>query len=333
MRQFRKFSLALAIFVWPIAARAGETDQYLVWDVELDDSAPAINRYINDEIVQYLDSLDSDDPASPEEAAKGVYRHLFRGILASKLRNFLHHSDDIDRYPPKSVSFWEYQNMSVYRGRSFPYILPMSRTIRVGDVYCGIDKFAHFFGFGRHSYRIYLKAREQGMDEDAAIERVVVTSIRWENTRVGRVVDGIFSHADIEASYQGFLMARDLCSGANPNLKIIDGRWTLVRPVDMRDYVTPDFDESYNPNHYWLLRKRFVLPLLAKEYQDRLAEPAVQSRFIRYGMYEPSESVRIIREHFEDKGANLQTRQFRTAFGVPPRTVKKERVTSATHGH
>ncbi|GMV92395.1 MAG: hypothetical protein AMXMBFR82_21730 [Candidatus Hydrogenedentota bacterium] len=329
MRQYRMVGLAFAVLVWPITAQSGETDQYLVWGVTLEDSAPAMNRYLNDEIADYLKSLHNDVPPSSDEVTKGTYRHLFRGLHASKLRNFLQHSEDIDRYPPKTVSFWQYQNMSIYRGRSFPYILPMSRTIRVGEVYCGIDKFAHFFGFGRHSYRIYRNAREDGLDEDAAIGRVVRISVRWENTRVGRIVDGIFSHADIEASFQGFLLARDLCAGDDPYVKLIDGYWTLVRPIDIRDYVTPDFDESYNPSHYWLLRKRFVLPLLEEEYAHRLSEPAVQKRFARYRQYEPSESVRLIREHFRANGGDVQARQYRTAFGVPPRTTSARPSTSA----
>jgi hypothetical protein len=159
------------------------------------------------------------------------------------------------------------------------------------------------------------------MSESESIERVVHKSILWENTRVGRFVDGIFSHADIEASFQGFLLARDLCNGDNPNLKLLDGRWTLVRPIDIRKYVTPDFDESYNPSHYWALRKRFVLPLLEKEYRDRLTDPAVQQRFARYRLHEPSESVRIIREHFQQDGEDLQSKQYHAAFGVAPRHI------------
>lgn len=331
MRIMHRAVCCLVTALFASSAYSGETDQYLVWGVELDDSSEAINRYINHEIEVYLIALNRGDDhlSDMDEVAKGAFRHLFRGLHASKLRNFLQHSDEIDRYPPKTVSFWQYQNMSIYRGRSFPYILPMSRTIRVGEVYCGIDKFAHFFGFGRHSYRIYREARADGLDENAAIERVVRKSIRWENTRVGRIVDGIFSHADIEASYQGFLLARDLCSGDDPYVKLVDGQWALVRPIDIRDYVTPDFDESYNPSHYWLLRKRFVLPLLEEEYAHRLSEPAVQERFARYRRHEPSKSVQLIRDHFHEKGGNVQTRQYKTAFGVPPRTMPGRSSTSA----
>ena len=311
----------IALSVLAPCARSGETDQYLAWGITLNDSAEAMNRYINDETERYLETRNRNDAAlcSAEDMTRDIYRNLFRGLLASKLRNWLQHSEEVDRFPENTVSFWKYQNMSIYRRRSFPYILPMSRTIRVGDVYCGIDKFAHFFGFGRLSYGCYLESRERGLTEEEAIEEVVRQSIGWENSRVGRYVDGIFSHADIEASFQGFLLARELCSGNDPYIQLVDGKWALVRPIDMRDYVTPNFDESYNPCHYWALRKRFVLPVLRERYRDKLSSQAVQERFALYLMRQPSVSIQLIREHFQSRGNDLQREQYHAAFGVPPR--------------
>lgn len=303
------------------SALAGETDQYLTWAITLEDSSAAINRYINKETKRYLETRNHEDatPCDPDDLTRDVYRNLFRGLMASKLRNWLQHSEEVDRFPDSSVSFWKYQSMSIYRRRSFPYVLPMSRTIRVGDVYCGIDKFAHFFGFGRLSYGRYLEARERGLTEDEAIQEVVLQSIGWENSRVGRFVDGIFSHADIEASFQGFLLARELCAGDNPYIELVDGKWTLVRPIDIRDYVTPDFDESYNPCHYWALRRRFVLPVITDRYGDKLTGPEVQQRFALYRKHPPSVSVKLIREHFQERGNDLQWRQYTAVFGVAPR--------------
>ncbi len=314
--------IAIGILFSP-AVLAGETDQFLVWGVELNDSAPAINRFINEQTERYLESLNQEEdiPDDPDEIVNGVYRNLFRGLQASKLRNWLQHSDDVDRYPPSSVSYWRYERMSIYRGRSFPYILPMARTVRVGDVYFGIDKFSHFFGFGRHSYNRYQKLRGRGLDEREALERVVRRSIWWENTTVGKLVDGIFSHADIEASFQGCQLARDLCGEDDANIKRVDGEWKLVRPIDLRDYVTPDFDESYNPNHYWALRKRFVLPLLEKEYKDKFSTPEVQERFASYQRHEPSLSVRAIERHFASQGMDPQKAQYRQVFHLPPRRL------------
>ena len=317
----RSCLLALYAFaVWMGEACASETDQYLVWGVELEDSSQAINRYLNTEIDRFLEERNRADqePCSGPKLTRRIYLHFFQGLHSSRLRHWLGHSSEVDRYPEDSVTSFQHQKMTIYRGRSFPYFLPLARTIRVGDVYCGKDKLAHFFGFGRRYYNRYLRLRAQGKTEQEALEKVVLAGIAMEGTLVGKLVDGIFSHGDLEADFQGLLMARDLCDGPEPHLVLEGGRWKRVRPIDIRAYVTPDFDESYNPCHYWALRKRFVLPILAAEYRSKAASPAVQERFDRYRLREPSLAKRVIRAHFEKNGTNPQEAQFIEAFGLRP---------------
>lgn len=317
-------SLAFALLVACVDdARAGETDQYLVWGVELPDSSETINRYLNDEIERYIDKRNHEDkqPCDDEELTRGIYVHFFKGLYASRLRDFLQNSPEVERYPEPSVSYFEYQRLSIYRDHSFPYILPLARTIRVGDVYCGIDKFSHFFGFGRRHYNRYLRLLALGKSEQEAMEGVVLAGIAQESSLVGMLVDGCFSHADLEASFQGFLMARDLCGGEDPFLVVEGNAWKLVRPIDIRAYVTPYFDESYNPNHYWALRKRFVLPLLKEEYSSEFLSQDVQRRFDVYHRWEPSFSRRTIHAYFDAKDLHPQQSQFVEAFGVPPPCV------------
>ena len=113
-------------------------------------------------------------------------------------------------------------------------------------------------------------------------------------------------------------MARDLCGGDRPYLVQRDGRWVMARPIDIRTYVTPDFDESYNPCHYWALRKRFVLPRLKRKYGDRISEPAVQERFARYNRRPPSFAREVMTAHFGARGTPPQKEQFLEAFGQEP---------------
>ena len=299
---------------------AAETDQYLAWGVELKDSADAINKYLNDETQKYLRKINRPGrrPDSPEQMTRDLYYHFFKGLHASRSRHWLQHSEELDRYPDSSVSSFKYQSMSIYRGRCFPYVLPMSRTIRVGEVYFGIDKFSHFFGFGRRYYEHYLHLCAEGLGEEQAMKKVVLAGVFWENSLVGKLVDGIFSHADLEADFQGFLMAKDLCAGEAPRIERKDGAWVLVRPIDIRPYVTPDFDESYNPSHYRSLRKRFVLALLKEEYRSKAVAPAVQDRFARYRLREPSFSKRAIQAYFDRNGRNPQKEQYFDALGSYP---------------
>jgi hypothetical protein len=307
-----------------LVAGAGESDQFLVWGVELQDSSEAINRYLNDEVAAFLASDRAVAIEDREELTRRIYLHFFQGLHTSRARRWLHRAPELDRYPDSSVSWWDHQTMSIYDRRSFPFFLPMSRTIRVGDVYCGIDKFGHFFGFGRRFFNHYQRLRRAGFDEETATEKVVLRGVLWEKTLVGMVVDGIFSHADTEAAYQGMRLALDLSDPASGYLLRDGATWRLGRPLDIRPYVTPDFDESYNVNHYWALRKRSVLPALRARYYGLARDPAVQQRFARYNAYPASACREIIQRHFENPRENPQAIQFRAAFDLPLRFEPRE---------
>ncbi len=320
MKPFSKILFLIPIAFLSSSAYCGETDQYIVWGIELEDSAEAVNNYLNSEAEKFIEKRNRIDrkKMDDEQLVSKLYAYYFHGLHASKLRNWVQHSEDVDRYPEtSSVSYFKYMKISIYKRRSFPYILPMARTVRIGDVYLGIDKISHFFGIGRRYFERYNTLRERGRTEEEAMRKVVIVGIGWEKYLVGRLTDGIFSHADLEADFQGFMMARDLCGGEKPNIQYQDGKWKLVRPIDITKYVTPDFDESYNPSHYWALRKRFVLPLLERKYKDKLRDADVQARFARYATYEASFSKKLVDEYFKKHGEHPQDVQHAQVFGVP----------------
>ena len=309
-----RYSLApLLLLVWcSWAAYAAETDQYLAWGVELEDSTDALNRFLNAQVEEFLKRANSRAKPSRtgEELTQDFYLYMFQGLHYSRVRGWLRHSDEVDRFPDNSVSYFRYKRMSVYRDLSFPYvILPMARTVRLNNVYLGIDKIAHFFGFGRRYYSRYLRYRADGLSEDEAVEKVVRCGIHLEKNFVGQLVDGIFSYADLEADFQGFRMAKDLCGGENPYIVHEGNQWVLARRIDIREYITPDFDESYNNSSYWGTRRRNVLAILKNEYCSKAALPEVQERFARYRRAVPSFSSRTIAKYFEEKSIRAQKEQ------------------------
>lgn len=283
-------------------ALAGETDQYLSWDVELADSAPALNTYINEEAANYLELMSAGEkPCECEELAAGFYKYLFKGIHSSRLRKWLYNSEEVERYPDTSISDMEYQNMSIYRVRTFPWVLPMARTIRIGDVYLGTDKISHFFGFGRRYYQWYQGELKDGLSEEDALDKVLRRGIRWERSMVGQLMDGIFSKGDVEANYQGFRLARTFCEGSSPVFAENDGMWTLSRPIDLRPFVTPGFDESYNHSYYGGSRRMYVVPILEAEYAEKINSATVQARFAAYADWEQSPSMKMLDDYFSKK--------------------------------
>lgn len=302
------------------SVHSDETDQFLSWDVELADSSETINHYVNTEIRDLIAHRNTgiEPPCDCESLTLEIFDYLFKGRLTARFKDFIRTNEDIDVHPPRSVSNLEYNQISIYRGVTFPFILPMAPTLRIGDVYLGDDKFGHFFGFGKRYYKKYLLYRRHDYTEDEAIDKVIRWGVMSENTIVGVGVDGIFSHADLEANYQGLEFARHFCEGDKPYIGTDDSGWTLAREIDLRDYVNPYFDESYNPPHFWGVRRNLVLPLIRDEYAHRTEDSLVIERFERYRKYPPSRSTRIIREFFQDRGRAPQRDQVFAALDLPP---------------
>ena len=294
--------LAAGMFGIPLDAHGGETDQYLTWDVELADSAPVFNAYLDAEIHAFVDKMNRRNRKVDDAVAltEELYRYLFAGLHASRVRNWLKNAESVDRYPGDELSDWDYQRMSIFREPAFPFILPMAQTIRVGDVYFGIDKIGHMFGFGRRYLQRYQRFRAEGDGHDAAVERVLTWGVRHELSFVGKLVDGVFSNGDLEANYQGLRLALTLSAGADALFYQDGGRWRYRGGIDIREYITPDFDESFNTNDYAPWRGRRVLPIVEERYLPRASSAEVEARFARYRQgYTPSASKRFVDAWFE----------------------------------
>ena len=156
MKKLLPLAIILGSFI-PQNANALETDQYMTWNLELKDSSQAFNNYFNEELIpNYLDVVNSKRTIteSKEELIEGLYKYAFHGLFSSRIRKFLGSSEEIDRFPDKSVSYRKYKKSSIYKSDApFPwFFLPMSRTINIDGNYLGVDKIGHFFGFGRRYF-------------------------------------------------------------------------------------------------------------------------------------------------------------------------------------
>lgn len=312
-----RLAATLAILLSTTEARAFETDQFLAMTVELEDSAAVINEYLNSELVAFLER-----PGLAKRSCQVVpqrfFRHLFQGLLASRLQKFLKSDDRVDLFP-KDWSYGEYLRRSVYRKPWFPFVLPLSPTIQVGEVRFGLDKFGHVFGFGRRYYKRYLRHLRQGDPADEAIRRVVRRGIRLERLILGGIADGVFSHSDLEANYQGLELSRSFCEGPNPRIQRVNGKWRLLRPIDLTEVVTPSFDESFETNHYPKPRWKRVRPIIEAEHCETYNSAAVQGRMQRYRALESSNvSQEIITEYFEKQGRDFHAEQSMEAVCGPP---------------
>jgi hypothetical protein len=304
-RRVALFLAAAAALTPPLAAF--ETDQFLVLDVELEDSTAVVNDYLTREIEGVLDRVNAEPRLNAcEELPPRIFRYLFAHLLSSRLKHFLEHSPLVDRYPTDDVGYWQYLRLSIYRRPIFPYIVPMSSTVKVGGVYLGVDKFGHMMGEGRRYYTDFLHLLRRGFDEEEALRRVVLRHLRWERVLFGGLSNGVLSLADLEGNYQGMRLARAMCEGRRPYLVRRSGRWRLDRPIRIEDFVVPALDESYNPSRFPRGRWKRVRPIMLEEHCPKARGPVFRARLERYRQaHVPSLSHRVLERHFAKKGIRL----------------------------
>jgi hypothetical protein len=286
-----------------------EVDPYLAWLADIPDSVEALNDYTNAVLSGHLQVL-NERRRPPTECAlvvESALTHL-HSTAATRRRAlaFIRKSPEVETWKPGRgpAAVWR----SAYRWLPPLYVTSIAATIDLNGVRLSIDKIGHFFGFGRRYDRRYRRALAKGATPDEAERAIVLWGMRKENGLVGKRIDTIFSHADLEANYQGFRFARDWCEGPAPFIVQRDGRWMLTRDVDLRDYVNPGFDEGYNTNHFTSVGWLLVRARLGR-YCALLERTEVIERSRYYDTFSgPSNSQRIIRETFAARGKQPQAR-------------------------
>jgi hypothetical protein len=311
-------SIAVLSLVIPISAHSDEADQFLSWNVDLKDSAPQLNRFIAEQTAEVIDRVNArrTDNCTCEELTELIFRNIYLDRFRAPLLLYIETLDHVDVYPSRDVSTSDLLDLSIYRDVSFPSMIQMTRTFRVGDVYIGADKLAHLFGIGRRYYVRYRELRDEGKSRAEAEEAAIRFGIMTENSILGKMINGIFSHADLEANYKGLLMAIAFCEGKQPLLKHTSDGWALAHPIEIADYVSPLFDESYNPPHYTGDVLNAVLPVLRKEYRSEEQLNRVRARFDTYEDTEPNLSGKIVQEFFKQKEIESQRRRILDALGL-----------------
>ena len=277
----------MALFVVLAAASGGalETDQYYAWGRPLADSTDAVNARFDLELERALAGFPADAP--PEECTEIsiAYRKRLRFILFHSIQLWAMNSSLVARIPADPDENREYRKTNLYSRH--PLIdpgtwMPFTPTIEVAGVRIGTDKLSHLVSSGWTYYSTYRKALESnGHEPQEAVRAAVRRGILEESLMLGGMTSGVTSVADIEASLQGLRFYRDLCDGDDPILQKKSDEWVVTRPIELRDYVEPRWDESYQPPIYSRRRWRKVRPVL-ETYCNRLADPQVVEMLRRY---------------------------------------------------
>lgn len=246
-----KFALGLALTSLLAAAPAAaiETDQFYAWGHVPQDSTDAVNGWVNLEIRDVLAQAGG-EPESCDEVRRRIMRH-FRLFLFHRLELWAMNSSLVDRAPDGPDETFRFRSQYLYGNRSAldpARLIPPSPTIRLNGVLVGTDKLTHFTSEGWWYFKWFDKARRRGLEPDEAELKAIRRGVLVEKTILGKAVSGVFSAADLEANYQGMRFWASLCDGEHPMLASTGDGWSLAEPFDFRRYVTPEWDESWQPS-------------------------------------------------------------------------------------
>jgi hypothetical protein len=141
----------------------------------------------------------------------------------------------------------------------------LSPTINLNGIYLGTDKLGHFFEQGYEYYEVYRHELAHGRDEATAFRKAVELGVSQENGIYGKMIDNVYSNADLAANYAGLKfyinLTRPITLGGvhyEPILTFRDNRWQFnekARRDFLRPFITEHLNEAMNPCRYsWPLR-------------------------------------------------------------------------------
>jgi hypothetical protein len=281
-----------------------ETDQFIASNIILKDSSEIMNQYFSNSIQKSLESINASSKLSNSSCQNLAYKVMEDATgkySISKASSFASSSKEIERFPRDSVSERGYIRNSFYQHAWLPLqVVQLARTININGIYLGTDKFGHFTRMGMNYYKTYLKLIQNGTSKKEAIEKAIINGFGSEYGILGYGIGGVLSYGDLEANYQGFMFALDMCQGVNPILTKVKNLW-VENPnhlFDLKNYFGPKMDESYNLSFWRKPLYRKIENKLHLEYCESRNSVIFKERILFYNqIIQVNLNDRLIREN------------------------------------
>ena len=321
----RRLAAALVATLACCKADALECDQYFAWGRPLADANEAISAKVNADIADALAEVNARRDRS-DWTCRAVEKRIverFIYLIFLKPETWATNTSLVERVPSTPEEELRFRKEYVY-GRTSPTDIirwmPPSPTISVDGVNMGTDKLSHLFSEGLWYHRWYRSFRQKGLDHDAALRKAVLRGVMTERTLLGGTSSGVLSLGDLEANEAGLRFYNSFCDAAEPNLRLGPGGWEVRRPFELAEYVSPEWDESWQPNIFGKGRWKKVRPVLA-EYCDELKLPEVEAQRASYRARERSSISEGIVQELVAKGKLRDPAQFTidVVCGLPAR--------------
>lgn len=278
-------------------APALETDQFYAWGKPIEDSTVYLNAWVALQFQSVLESRSARASQDCDSVVKDVQGRLQHSIY-QPIELWIISSNLVDRVPRGEEANRDYRSnyllSSTYTWDYARWLAP-SPTLQVNNIRFGSDKLAHLFSEGWWYYKHWKKNRDS-YTQDEWQRAIFQYGVKLERSIHGVAMTGVFSPADMEANYQGFVFYHQLCHGDEPLLYRQDDRWHFSDSFDISDYIFPNWDESWNPNVYSPRRWKGIRSTMAG-YCPALNSDWVNSQRAYYASLDtPTYTQKLVRE-------------------------------------
>jgi len=288
--------------------QAKEVDQFMSWDVSLEDSTEQVNNFYNDLIGKFVKKNHKAGRGGSPACGWSIFKLSMNinGLYSKNTLGFFKENENISAFPTWKMTYEDFYKKSIFRDIKM-FHPDLGRIIKINGIQMGTDKIAHFFGMGFLywlKYKVVYNTNKRKLGHEAAhmkaINSAIDLGIKSEKGLIGWKSQQTASFADLEANYHGLKFYLDFCMGENPIVRAekVEGkrrkRWVVNRPFDISEYVNPWWDESFYSNLYTPEGFSAVRPYMLSYCEQRQSDVVV-SRFDYYrNNFEPTHNTNYV---------------------------------------